>query len=196
MFKALTRPPARRLFARALPLVAFVAAPLTIMTALATPNITGTALPGTLTAVYPAAISFGNATAGAPVNLAFSVTGGAIVVSDNRGSTGGTWSTTASMSNFSTVVASSNSIPSSSVSMSPGSVIAAATNPSGTSASAGGNNQEFATPTTVVSFMSGTGAGQGTYGLNPTFTWAVPANAAAAATVGTAYQATITFTTQ
>src|SRR6202011_2537379 len=103
-----------------------VAAPLTVVPGLAVPNVTGTALPGTLTASYPAAIAFGNATAGAPVNLAFNVTGGAILVSDNRGSTGGTWSTTATLSNFSTVVASGNSIPSSSVAMSPGSVIAAA----------------------------------------------------------------------
>jgi hypothetical protein len=166
------------------------------MTALAVPNVSGTALPGTLTASYPASIAFGSATVGAPVNLALSVAGGAVLVSDNRGSTGGTWSTTATLSNFSTVVASSNTIPSSSVTMSPGSVIAAATNPAGTSATAGSGNQDFATPSTVVTFMSGTGSGQGTYGVNPTFTWTVPANAAAAATVGTAYQATITFTTQ
>jgi hypothetical protein len=49
----------------------------------------------------------------------------------------------------------------------------------------------------VVTFMSGLGGtGQGTYGLNPTFTWQVPANAVATAGSGTAYQATMTFTTQ
>ena len=180
-----------------LSILAFVGAPLATVTALATPDVTGTALPGTLVAAYPPLIAFGNATAGGPVNLAFSVSGGAIVVSDNRGSTGGTWSITATLSDFSTVVASSNSIPSSSVTMSPGSVIAAVTNPVGTSATAGGNSQQFTTPTTVVTFMSGVGGtGQGTFGLNPTLTWTVPSNAVAAAVTGTAYQATITFTTQ
>jgi hypothetical protein len=61
--------------------IAAIAAPLTIVAAVAAPNVSGTALPGTLTASYPASIAFGNATAGAPVNLALSVSGGAILVS-------------------------------------------------------------------------------------------------------------------
>ena len=56
MFRVLTGPATRR----ALSLMAFVAAPLATVTALAAPNVSGTALPGTLTASYPALIAFGS----------------------------------------------------------------------------------------------------------------------------------------
>jgi hypothetical protein len=73
-------------------------------------------------------------------------------------------------------------------------VIAAATNPAGSGATAGAASQTFAG---TVTFMSATGGlGTGTFGLNPSFTWSPPANTVAAASTGTAYQATMTFTTQ
>jgi hypothetical protein len=188
-----TSPRVTKLVRRAVPLLAFVAAPLATVAALAV-SVTGTALPGTLTATYPATIALTSATLGTPAVTNLNVAGGAILVSDNRGSTGGTWSTTATMTNFSTVVASANTIPASSLSVNPGAVIAAATNPGGTSATAGAAAQTFAG---TVTFMSATGGtGLGTFGLNPSFTWSPPANTAAAASTGTAYQATMTFTTQ
>ncbi|MFN2462956.1 MAG: hypothetical protein ABR573_03510 [Candidatus Dormibacteria bacterium] len=184
----------RRFAIKAIPLLGFVVLPLATISAMAT-TVTGTALPGALTATYPAAIALGSGTVGAPVNLTLNVSGGAILVSDLRGSTGGTWSTTAALSNFTATVGTAT-IPSSSVSMSPGAVIASATNPTGTTATAGSASQDFATTSTNVTFMSASGAGQGTFGLNPTFTWTVPANSVAAAGTGTAYTATMTFTTQ
>jgi hypothetical protein len=189
-----TRFSASRLARRALPLLAFVVMPMATVTAVAATTVTGTALPGTLTATYPATVALTSATLGTPAVTNLNVAGGAILVSDNRGSTGGTWSTTATMTNFTTVVASANTIPASSLSVSPGAVIAAATNPAGSGATAGAASQTFAG---TVTFMSATGGlGTGTFGLNPSFTWSPPANTVAAASTGTAYQATMTFTTQ
>ncbi len=187
-----TRLSAAKLARRALPLLAFVAAPLATVTALAVP-VTGTALPGVLTASYPAAIVLTSATLGAPSVLNLNVAGGAILVSDNRGSTGGTWSTTATMTGFTGVLVPANTIPASSLSVTPGSVIPALPNPGGSLATAGSAGQTFGG---TVTFMSATGgAGLGTFGLNPSFSWDPPANAVAAGG-GTAYQATMTFTTQ
>ncbi len=188
-----TRFSAAKLARRALPLLAFVGAPLATVTALAVP-VTGTALPGALTASYPVTIPLTSATLGAPSVLSLNVAGGAILVNDNRGSTGGTWSTTATMTAFTGVVVPANTVPASSLSVSPGAVIPALTNPAGSSATAGAAGQTFAG---TVTFMSATGGnGTGTYGLNPSFTWAPPANTVATAVTGTAYQATMTFTTQ
>ena len=183
---------ASKMARRALPLLVFVAAPLAAVTALAVP-VTGTALPGTLTAVYPASIVLTSATLGTPGLTSLNVAGGAVLVNDNRGSTGGTWSTTATMTAFTGVLVPGNTIPASSLSVNPGAVIPALTNPGGSSATAGAAGQTFAG---TVTFMSATGGnGTGTYGLNPSFTWDPPANSVAGGG-GTAYQATMTFTTQ
>ncbi|MHB8508111.1 MAG: WxL domain-containing protein [Candidatus Dormibacteria bacterium] len=179
---------------RALPLFAFVALPLATVTALASVTVTATALPGTLAAVYPTAIALTSTTLGSPTSLNLSASAGAVSVSDNRGSTGGTWSTTATMTQFTGVVTSTNTIPASSLTVSPGSIVAAATNPSTSSATAGGASQSFSGTVTFLSASGGTGLG--TFGVNPTFTWSPPANTVAAATTGTAYTATMTFTTQ
>lgn len=193
--------PRFRQVVRLAPVLAFVGLPLATITAVAATAVpvTGTALPGTLTAIYPAAIALNTGTAGLAVNTALNITGGAILVTDTRGAGScGTWSTTATLSDF-TQVGGAATIPSSSVSVTPGSVLASLTNPVGAVATAGGGGA-FTNPSTAgsptnVSFMSASGLGCGIFGLNPTFAWTVPANATAAGG-GTAYTATMTFTTQ
>src|SRR5258708_34646190 len=88
-----TRFSAAKLARRALPLLAFVAAPLATVTALAVP-VTGTALPGVLTASYPAAIVLTSATLGTPSVLNLNVAAGAAPVQDKPRSTAVTCSTT------------------------------------------------------------------------------------------------------
>lgn len=182
----------RKWFARALPLLAFMVVPLTTIIALGATTVTGTAISGVLTATYPAAIALTSATIGTPSTTTLSVAGGAIVVSDLRGSAGGTWNTTATLSNFAQT-GGANTIPSSSVSVAPNAVISASGNLVSASASPG-TGGAFATNTTNVQFMSANGSGWGVFGLNPGFTWTIPANAYAG--LGTVYTATMTFTTQ
>ena len=182
-----------------LPALAFVGLPLATITAVASTGVpvTGTAVAGVLTAVYPASIALNSTTAGVSTNLALNVSGGAIVVADARGASCGTWTTSATMSNFTDVATGTHTISSSSLSMSPGTVINVG-NLAGMTATAGADNQVFTTTSTAVTFMSATGTGTGgcgTFGLNPTFTWAVPANAFSSG-LGIAYSGTMTFTTQ
>jgi len=186
----------RKRLMRALPLLAFVALPLFTISAVAATTVTGTAISGVLTATYPVAIALNSATIGAPSTTSLNVTGGAIVVSDLRGSAGGTWNTTATLTNFSD--AATHTIPSSSVSVTPNAVIPASSNLVNASASSGTGgaftNPASAANATSVQFMSANGSGWGVFGLNPSFTWTVPANAFAG--LGTVYTATMTFTTQ
>jgi len=182
---------------RVLPLLAFVIAPLGTIGALAATAVpvTGSVVGGSLTATYPAAVAFGSSnTAGVAGQLNLTApTGllGAVTVTDTRGSTGGAWTTSATLTDFAETGSPSTTIASKTVSVTPNAIISAPTNPTGTTASAGAGGA-FTTNSTAVVFMSATGnAGLGTYALNPTFTWTPPANAV----IG-AYTATMTFTTQ